>query len=294
MKPWQGILVATHLPFREDFSIDYDAYGDHVNWLLDNGCDGVTPNGSLGEYQTLSADERRRIVITAVEASQGRGPVVPGVAAYGARESQHLAAEAADVGAAAVLLLPPNAYRADEATVLAHFRQVAEVGIPIIAYNNPIDTKVDLTPAILARLFHEGLIVAVKEFSGDVRRAYEIREVAPDLDVLIGSDDVALEVGMAGATGWIGGYNNVFPNTCRQLFDAAIAVDATAAVPLFRSLHQLLRWDSKTEFVQAIKLSLDIVGRVGGKCRPPRSPLRPDQELAVRLATEAAVQAGYH
>jgi 4-hydroxy-tetrahydrodipicolinate synthase len=294
LKAWQGILVATHLPFHEDLSINFEAYGDHVNWLLANGCDGVTPNGSLGEYQTLSADERRRVVVTAVEASQGRGRVVPGVAAYGAREAQQLAAEAADIGAEAVLLLPPNSYRADETTVLAHFRQVAEVGIPIIAYNNPIDTKVDLTPEILARLFHEGLIVAVKEFSGDVRRSYEIREVAPGLDVLIGSDDVALEVGMAGATGWIGGYNNVFPNTCRELFDAAIAVDTKVAVPLFRSLHPLLRWDSKTEFVQAIKLSLEIVGRVGGKCRPPRSPLKPEQEAAVRLATEAAVAAGYH
>ena len=93
------------------------------------------------------------------------------------------------------MLLPPNAYRADERAVLAHYREVAEAGLPVVAYNNPIDTKVDLVPALLARLHGEGLIVAVKEFTGDVRRAYEIAELAPELDVLVGADDVAAGAG---------------------------------------------------------------------------------------------------
>ena len=103
------------------------------------------------------------------------------------------------------MLLPPNSYRADERAVLEHFSEVARVGLPIVAYNNPIDTKVDLTPPLLARLHHEGLIVAVKEFTGDPRRIYVIAELAPDLDILIGADDVTLEVALAGAVGWISG-----------------------------------------------------------------------------------------
>jgi 4-hydroxy-tetrahydrodipicolinate synthase len=291
-QPWHGILVATALPFRADLSVDLDAYAEHVQWLIENGSHGVTPNGSLGEYQTLAATERAAVVTTAVAAAAGRGRVMPGVAAYGAAEARGWAEQAAEAGADAVLLLPPNAYRAPDRAVVEHYREVAKVGIPIVAYNNPIDTKVDLVPALLAELFHEGLIVAVKEFSGDVRRPYELAELAPGLDVLIGSDDVTLEVGLAGAVGWVAGYTNAFPASCRRLYDAALAGDVATAVPLYQLLHPLLRWDSKTEFVQAIKLSMDLAGRYGGPCRAPRVPLDPEQEKTVRVATEAALAAG--
>jgi 4-hydroxy-tetrahydrodipicolinate synthase len=146
------------------------------------------------------------------------------------RETAEQAAQAAEAGCPTVMVLPPNAYRADEAAVVAHFRAVAAVGLPVVAYNNPIDTKVDLTPELLARLHGEGLIVAVKEFTGDVRRAYEIRELAPDLDLLIGSDDVLLELGLAGAVGWIAGYPNAFPASCAELYHAAVNGDQQQAL----------------------------------------------------------------
>src|SRR5439155_24721261 len=110
----------------------------------------------------------------------------------------------------------------------------------VVADNNAIDQQVDLGRAMRAKLYAEGLIVAVKEFSGDVRRTYEVHELAPGLDVLIGSDDVTLEVGIAGAKGWIGGYNNAFPETCWKLYDAAVAGDLGTALPLYRAPHPLL------------------------------------------------------
>jgi len=252
----------------------------------------VAANGSLGEYPTLTPEERRRVVETAVAAAPEGFTVMPGVGAYGALESRRCAEEAAEAGAQVLMALPPNSYRADERAVLEHFREISKVGLPISAYNNPIDTKTDLTPRLLAKLYDEGLIVAVKEFSGDVRRAYEIAELAPGLDLMIGSDDVVLEVGIAGAKGWVAGYTNAFPKATVKLYEASVARDLDSALPLYRTLHPLLRWDSKTEFVQAIKLSMDIVGRKGGGCRPPRQPLLPEQEAAVRSATEAAVAAG--
>uniref|UniRef100_UPI001CEC6624 dihydrodipicolinate synthase family protein n=1 Tax=Streptomyces sp. NK15101 TaxID=2873261 RepID=UPI001CEC6624 len=184
-------------------------------------------------------------------------------------------------------------YRADATAVRAHYTEVAGVGIPVVAYNNPFDTKVDLTPDLLARLHGDGSIVAVKEFSGDVRRAYEIAELAPELDLLIGADDVLLELAVAGAVGWIAGYPNAFPTSCTALYRAAVAGDLTTALPLYKSLHSLLRWDSKTEFVQSIKLSMDIAGRTGGPTRPPRHPLTGATEAAVRTATEKAVADGH-
>ncbi|MFD3657066.1 dihydrodipicolinate synthase family protein [Streptomyces sp. NPDC058620] len=291
-RPWHGVMVATPLTLRADHSVDFDAYGEHVRSLVDAGCDGVVPNGSLGEYQTLTDEERDQVVRVAVDAAGDGARVMPGVSAYGSDESRRWAERAAEAGAESVLLLPPNGYKSEEAAVRAHYAAVAEVGIPVVAYNNPYDTKVDLTPGLLARLHQENSIVAVKEFSGDVRRAYEIAEQAPGLDVLVGADDVLLELALAGAVGWIAGCPNMLPASCVELYQAAVTGDIATALPLYRQLHPLLRWDSKPEFVQAIKASMDVVGRHGGPTRPPRFPLPPESAAAVRAATEKALAEG--
>ena len=295
--PWRGVYTATALPFNDDLSVDFDAYGEHVRWQAQMGVDGVCPNGSLGEYQTLTPEERARVVEVAVQAGGDGFGVMPGVAAYGSLEVSRWIEQAAQAGAQSVLLLPPNSYRADRDTVIAHYRAAASVGLPIVAYNNPHDTKVDLSPELLAELRSEGLITAVKEFSGDVRRAYQIAELAPDLDLLIGADDVLLELGLAGAAGWIAGYTNALPATTTHLYSLITSADPTAlgeALTIYRDLHSLLRWDSQTEFVQAIKFSMDIAGRKGGVCRPPRGPLPPEVQARIRRDTEAALAKGYH
>jgi len=290
--PWRGVLVANALPFSDDLEIDFDRYADHVAWLAESGCDGITPNGSLGEYQTLTDSERARVVETAMGAAPAGFAVIPGVGAYGWREAVRWTEQAAEAGAPAVMSLPPNAYRADERSIFEHFRAIAAVGLPVVAYNNPLDTKVDLTPDRLARLFGEGLIVAVKEFAGDPRRAYALNELAPELDLLVGSDDTLLEIALAGARGWVSGYTNVFPRSCMELYRAAMEHDVKDAVPLYRQLHALLRWDSKPEFVQAVKYSMDLAGRYGGPCRPPRTPLMDEHRLVLRELTEKAIAEG--
>ncbi|MEU5821467.1 MULTISPECIES: dihydrodipicolinate synthase family protein [Streptomyces] len=290
--PWRGVMVATPLTLREDRSVDFDAYAAHVRDLIAAGCDGVVPNGSLGEYQTLTDRERQDVVRVAVEAAGDGDRVMPGVSSYDSVQSRRRAEEAAEAGAGSVLLLPPNGYLCEDAAVRAHYAEVAAAGLPVVAYNNPYDTKVDLTPRLLGQLHAEGSIVAVKEFSGDVRRAYEIAEEAPGLDLLVGADDVLLELAVAGAVGWIAGCPNMLPAGCVELYRAAVAGDLERALPLYRRLHPLLRWDSKPEFVQAIKASMDIVGRHGGPTRPPRLPLGADALASVRAATEKALAEG--
>lgn len=294
--PWRGVHVATALPFNDDLSVDYDGFARHVAWLAEHGLHGVAPNGSLGEYQTLTVEERARVVTTAVEAAPEGFGVMPGVAAYGSLETCRWIEQAAEAGAQSVLMLPPNAYRADRAAVVEHYRAAAKVGLPIVAYNNPFDTKVDLSPGLLAELHREGLIVAIKEFTGDVRRAYEIKELAPELDLLTGTDDVVVELGLAGAVGWIAGYPNALPASSLRLYQLATSgdpADLAEAMPIYRDMHSLLRWDSKTEFVQAIKLSMDTAGRNGGACRPPRYPLSPEVVEQVVADTTAVLAKGY-
>jgi 4-hydroxy-tetrahydrodipicolinate synthase len=295
-KAWHGVFTATALPFNDDFSVDFDSYAEHVAWLAAAGTHGVAPNGSLGEYQTLSDEERARVITTAIEAAPEGFGVMAGGGAYGTLQSVRWVEQAAEAGAQSILQLPPNTYKADRESVINHYKAVSKVGLPIVAYNNPYDTKVDLTPDLLAELYGEGYIVAVKEFTGDVRRAYEIQEVAPGLDLLIGTDDVLLELGLAGAVGWIAGYPNALPESTLELYALSTSghvADLEKALPIYRDLHPLLRWDSKTEFVQAIKLSMDVVGRKGGICRPPRTALSPEVAAKVIADTEAAVAKGY-
>ncbi|MEV4629675.1 dihydrodipicolinate synthase family protein [Micromonospora sp. NPDC049523] len=281
-KPWQGVVVAIPTPFREDLSVDFDRLQEHVRWLADEGCHGVTPCGSLGEYQNLSDEERADVVRATVEAAPAGFAVVPGVGGYGSRQSRRWAEHAASVGAHAVLALPPNTYAARDPEVVAHFREVASVGLPVVAYNNPFDTKVDLTPELLATIAETDGIVAVKEFSGDVRRLHRILDLSPHLDVLAGADDVLLELVVCGAKGWIAGFPNALPRLSVQLYELARAQNLAEALPLYAALHPIFGWDSRPVFVQAIKLGMELAGRYGGPCRPPRGPLSTETEAQVR------------
>jgi dihydrodipicolinate synthase/N-acetylneuraminate lyase len=105
-QPWHGVLVATALPYTADLEVDFDRFAEHVAWLAASGCDGITPNGSLGEYQVLTPEERARVVETSIAAAPPGFSVIPGVAAYGARESARLAEHAASAGAAAPTSAP--------------------------------------------------------------------------------------------------------------------------------------------------------------------------------------------
>ena len=278
-----GVIVATALPYAEDPSApaglrpDLDRYAEHCRWVVDNGCRGVGPNGSLGEYSSLTDTERRDVVRTAVAAVGHDAVVVVGVHGPGSHQARHWAELAAEDGADGVLCLPPTMYRANPREVVAHFTEVAAVGLPVMVYNNPFDTKVDLTPALLEEIAGIDNIVAVKEFSGDVRRVLEIRERAPGLTVVSGADDVVLESLLMGATGWFAGFPNVFPAESARLFELATTGKLDEARALYEPLVAAFRWDSRVEFVQAIKRGMDAAGRFGGPCRPPRGPLSAEQ-----------------
>ncbi|GAA2840459.1 dihydrodipicolinate synthase family protein [Kribbella solani] len=291
-----GVIVATALPYAEDVAApaglrpDLDKYAEHCRWVVENGCRGVGPNGSLGEYSSLTDDERRAVARTAIEAVGDDGIVVVGVHGVGSHQARSWAEKAAEDGADGVLCLPPTMYRANRGEVISHFTEVAKAGLPVMVYNNPLDTKVDLTPDVLADLAQIENVVAVKEFSGDVRRILEIREQAPDLAVIAGADDLTLEALLMGATGWFAGFPNVFPKESVRLFELATQGKLEEARALYEPLVAAFRWDSRTEFVQAIKYGMDYVGRFGGPCRPPRGPLVPEHVAQLEQDMKKAVE----
>ena len=289
-KPWHGIITATATPFNMKLEVDLDKYAEHVQWLAANGTHGVVPNGSLGEYQVLSDAERAKILETAISAAPAGFHVVAGVGAYGAAESCKWAEHAAEAGAHAVMLLPPNAYRANDDEVVAHYKEVGKVGIPIVAYNNPFDTKVDLVADLVARIADEvPNVVAIKEFSGDVKRVWQIHQRAPRIEVLVGADDVLLELSTAGVVGWIAGFPNAMPAQSAELYNLVTTGRYAEAAPMYAAVHDLFNWDSRKEFIQAIKLSMDILGRYGGPTRLPRLPLPAVDDAKLRADTARAV-----
>jgi 4-hydroxy-tetrahydrodipicolinate synthase len=290
----RGVIVAAALPYRDDASapaglaVDFDRYAEHCDWLISNGCRGVGPNGSLGEYSSLTDEERRRVVQVAVEAVGGRGIVVAGVHGPGWHQARHWAELAAEDGADGVLALPPTMYRASDTQVVEHYTRIAEAGLPMMIYNNPFDTKVDLVPSLVAEIAQIDQVVAIKEFSGDVRRLFHIRELC-DIDVVAGADDVLFELMVDGAVGWFAGFPNVFPAESVHLYDLMAAGSYAEARALYEKLVTVFRWDSRTEFVQAIKLGMDMVGRFGGPCRPPRGPLTAEHAQQARAETLRAI-----
>ncbi|WP_018752573.1 dihydrodipicolinate synthase family protein [Paenibacillus sanguinis] len=289
MPKFEGVYVALVTPFTSSYEVDYKRLAELCHWLIEQGIHGLVPTGSLGEYATMSDGERAKVVETVIEASAGRVPVVVGSAAPSTRQAISWVEHAKASGAAGVMALPPINYRPLEHEVIAHYEALNEVGLPIIAYNNPHDYKVDLTPQLLAQLSRLEHIVAVKEFSGDIRRVHDIQTLT-HLDVMIGVDDLAMEGGLFGATGWISGVPNALPKEGVELFQLAKQGKIQEATALYRKLLPLLHFDASPQLVQSIKYMMELAGFPVGPTRPPRLALPEAQYAAVKQAFALAAE----
>jgi dihydrodipicolinate synthase/N-acetylneuraminate lyase len=178
--------------------------------------------------------------------------------------------------------------------VAAFYRAVAEAGgLPLMAYNNPAASGVDMGPELIAALGREiENLVAVKECSGDVRRIPAIIALAPELEVLVGGDDWALEGFCAGATGWVTGVADVVPAECVELWERCRAGELDRARAIYQRMLPVARFDMTPKLVQYFKAAMDEVGLVGGPVRPPRleltGPEREDLAAALRVLRERA------
>jgi dihydrodipicolinate synthase/N-acetylneuraminate lyase len=278
-----GIIPAVTTPFDASGAIDRQGLQANVGGLLDAGVHGIVATGTMGEAGSLSAAERRSVIEAVARAVDGRVPVIAGISSGTPAAAIALAADAAEAGAGALMMLPPLDYRADDEEIVAYYRSVAEAaGLPLMAYNNPEASGTDMGTALLARLHEEiDAVVAVKECSGDTRRIPALIDAAPGLEVLVGGDDWALEGFCGGATGWVTGVADVGPRDCVALYDACRAGDLETARGIYRRLLPLARFDMTPKLVQYFKAAMDEVGYVGGPTRPPRLPLTDAERAAL-------------
>jgi 4-hydroxy-tetrahydrodipicolinate synthase len=284
---WHGVVPAITTPFTKyDLAVDDRALAKHVAWLVQSGVRGIVPLGSLGEGNTLSFEEKLRVLDVCRDAA-GLLPVVPGIAALSTAEAVALVRAAGKRGCAGAMVLPPYVYRGDTRETLAHFDAVLDATpLPCMLYNNPIAYGTDVLPHQIAQLAqrHRNL-VAVKESSADVRRITALRALLDDrLALFVGVDDLIVEGCDAGAVGWIAGLVNAFPRETVDLFDLYLSGQRETARTLYEWFLPLLRMDTVPKFVQLIKLAQAEVDRGSETVRPPRLPLE-GEERAVALAT---------
>jgi 1-pyrroline-4-hydroxy-2-carboxylate deaminase len=285
---FEGVLPALLTPFDESGAVDSAALARHAEWLLDNGATGLVGTGTMGEAQSLSQAERRQVIETLAEAAGGRVTVTAGVSSETPGASIGYGADAAAAGAGALMMLPPLGYHGDDREIEAFYRAVADAaGLPIMAYNNPKASGTDMSPALITRLAELDGVVAVKECSGDARRIAEIIGATEGFEVLVGGDDWALEGFCAGATGWVSGVANVAPRECVELSRLCSEGRLEEARELHLRLLPLGRLDMRPKLVQYFKAAMDLAGREGGPCRPPRLELT----AAERQEVEEAVRA---
>lgn len=288
---WRGVIPAITTPFTADGAVDHAFLAKHANQLIDAGCTGIVPLGSLGEGATLAFDEKLAIVRTLVEALGDRAPVIPGIAALSTAEAVRLAQESERLGARGLMALPPYVYSTDWREMGAHMRAIlAATGLPVLLYNNPVAYKTDFIPEQIAELAAEfPLLQAVKESSCDIRRFAAIRALLGDrLELLVGMDDAIVEGVAMGAVGWIAGVVNAFPHESVRLYELAREGGAGAAMDLYAWLLPLLRMDTVPKFVQLIKLMQERVDMGSERVRAPRLVVEgAEREAALRVIDRA-------
>jgi 4-hydroxy-tetrahydrodipicolinate synthase len=287
-----GIIPAVTTPFQSDDTIDTAALRSNVESLLAAGVHGVVATGTMGESASLDLNERREVITAIAEAIDGRVPLLAGIAAPTAKIATRYGLAARDSGATALMMLPPLNYNGDLREIASFYRTVGEtVGLPVMAYNNPVASGVDLSVHAIATLAEEvESVVAIKECSGDARAIAGIIGAAPEnFEVLIGGDDWALEGFCAGGTGWVSGVANVVPAECVALYEACRAGDLATAQSLYQRLLPLGRLDMTPKLVQYYKAGMDESGLVGGPAREPRLPLT-EEEQQILAAAMRSVQ----
>lgn len=273
---WQGVFPAITTQMKKDGALDLDATARHADVLIKSGISGLIFLGSLGENQSLTADEKRRVIEAMIGAIDGRVPVLSGVAETSVGEACRYVRDCEGLGAGGFMLMPPMVYKSpDPRESLYHFRTVAKAtGLPIMIYNNPISYGHDITPELFAELAGQKNFVALKESSANTRRITDLHNtVGARYAIFTGVDDLVLECAILGIDGWVAGSGIAFPSENQYFWELTRRGEWEKARKLYRWFMPLLHLDTHPKFVQYIKLAVQECGLGAEWTRPPRLPL---------------------
>ncbi len=283
-----GILVALVTPMTADEDVDYATLEKTVDYLISQGVHGLIPLGSTGEFYALTPQERQQVLQTTLNAAGGRVPVVAGVNAGSTRDVVAYSRQAEQLGAAGVMLAAPYYSLPKPEELLEHFRAVNDaITIPIMLYNYPGRTGVDMKPDFIERLCELPRVRYVKESTGETARISTLLRCCGDrLRIFCGGDAVALESLVLGAVGWVGGVANAVPRSHIKLYRLAVEQNNVhAARALFFQMQPLLElMEAGGHYTQWVKAACALMGRPVG---PPRRPLLRASDSAVKALRDA-------
>jgi 4-hydroxy-tetrahydrodipicolinate synthase len=270
-----GILVALVTPMKPNGNLDFRTLRKHVEAMIAAGVHGLIPLGSTGEFYALTPRERTEVLKTTLEVGDGRVPVVAGTNASSTRDFITFSREAEELGCDAVMLAPPYYSLPTPDELRAHYQAVNDaIGIPIMLYNYPGRTGVDMTPEFIEQLAELPRIRYVKESTGEIGRISTLLcRCGERLGIFCGGDTVAFESLALGAIGWVGGVANVVPRSHVELYRLmAEERDFAAARRLyFQMLPLLSLMEGGGKYTQWVKAACGLMRRPAGA---PRAPLR--------------------
>lgn len=294
---FEGIYTPIITPFHKDGSVDWDGYADVIDWQIENGVAGVVVGGSTGEFYAMSKEERVEQFKFASAHINGRIEMMAGVNDIRVDECLEITAAARDAGAQSLLVAAPPYSLPSEAELANHVLKIADTGgLPIMLYNYPGRTGVEMGEEFLTAVSHNPLIAAIKESSGDYTRLPYLARNFPNIELVVGGEEQVLEFAAWGAKAWVCASGNIFPSECVRFMDI-MAKDRdfetgkrvmSAFMPLMSVLEQ------GGAFLQSIKHGCHVQGRPSGIVRPPMLPMSDDLKSemeAVVVKTRDAVNA---
>ena len=282
----RGIITALLTPFHPDAALDLQTLRTRIGWQLDQGIHGLLVGGVSGEYVNLSPEERRQVVQATVDAVAGRVPVIAGILEPNTRQAAAAAKDFEALGVQALLLLTPFHNLPAPAGIITHFRTVHDAtSLPILLYNNPGRTGIDMDLALQEELAGLPRIVGVKECRREMAIVSEqIRRARPAFAILSGEDDLALATFVLGGAGAILTGGNILPGLFLDIFHLVQRGEVAKAVELHHQMMPLILAIYTRNHPYPLKEAMALAGMPVGPARPPLAPMDEAQREKVRAA----------
>lgn len=286
MKKIEGIFPVLVTPMISQTEIDWEGFRNNIEHFIAAGVPGIVVNGSTGEFVSLTKEERFKAVEVAVNQVKGRVTLIVGTAAETTADAVSYTQQAERAGADAALLI--NSYYAHpkDHEIYLHFKTVAEsVSFPIMIYNNPFTSGVDISLETILQVGRDvPNITHIKESSGSITKARAIiRQGKDQLQVFCGSEDLAMESFLIGATGWISVSGNIVPELVTDMYNYIQDGNLAEAWAIYDRILPLCEFlEGSGKYVQITKRAMELKGCAGGPCRLPRLPLTDEEDTKLK------------
>lgn len=280
----QGVFPAIITPFK-DGEVDYQGLEENINFLIDNGVRGIVSVGTTGESPTLTYDEHKKVIEKSIEVADGRIKVIAGAGSNSTVEAVEFSQHAEDVGADGVLLITPYYNKPTQEGLKRHFGEIAgAINVPVVLYNVPSRTAVNLEPETVKYLYEEySNVTAIKEANPNLSQVSEISELC-DIQILSGNDELTLPIVSLGGCGVVSVVANIVPKEMVQMVNYALEGKFDKAKEIHYKLFPLM----KLMFVETnpipIKTAMNLLNMPAGELRLPLCDMSDENKLKLKKA----------